>query len=287
MWFKKIVKNKYLWIVIFVVSSILAILSSILNWDNRLTIAIGSVLLSSTIAVLIRPLLTKEKMDLVENVFVVLCSILLIATFIAYSLAPSDYDKSGVIQILAAVIGGFITLYGVGMTIKYNRLAKIEDEIKMAKPHVFSVGNETIKRLFSEKGKERSVEISDSLSTTVKVKKVAANYAFLSIAIANSDAATCTLKGFVLNDCDMIVLQYDYVMTKGSTNLFTLNYFFKYKEEIKSVDIILGDMLDNIYLAQTSFSTLSIKRTGAKEIVINGIKKIEMSKRDDLNCLKY
>ena len=144
MWIKKLLKNKYIWISIFIVAAGLSIASSICSWGENWTITFGAILLFSILVVLIHPLLTDDKIDSLEMAFVVFCSFLLIATAITYASTPSiEYDKGGVIQIISAVIGGLIALYGVGITIKYNRLSKRNDEIKAAKPNIFPISEQT------------------------------------------------------------------------------------------------------------------------------------------------
>lgn len=275
--------KKYAFIFLYFVFAVLAVIASAAKWSNSAIICIGAILLILSFAVLIRPLLTKEKIDIVEAVFIIIDSFILIAAVVTYAYNPpkeNEPDKSGVVQILAAVIGGLITLYGVGLTIKFNRVAKEEDEINKAKPNVFPVSDEVWEQLPEAIKIERNVMIHSSLTNLEKAKRTDVRYSIAPVYLENSDLSMCTFKGIGINDNSFIVFNFDNVVLKGSANCFCINYQFKFDKEIESVQLVLSDMYNNIYSCYVSFMIDDSKKRKNKTIYVYGVLKTELMNAD-------
>lgn len=268
--------KKYIFIVCYAACAILAIVASAAKWPNDVLTVIGFLLLFFSFAVLIRPLLTKDKIDALEILFIVICSFLLIAAVITYAYNPpkqGEPDKGGVIQILAAVIGGLITLYGVGLTIKFNRLEKEKDEIEKAKPNVFPIGEDTWVQLEEKTKIKRDLYVRTDLSNFEIAKKTDKGYYFAPLLLANSDMSMCTLKGIGINDEKFVVFHYDNILLKGSNCGFFIDYNFKINETIKSVQLVLGDMFGNTYSCYVSFDIDDKKNRKKNPIYITSVLK--------------
>ncbi len=262
----------------------LAIIASAFGWPTSALTPIGGLLLFFSFTILIRPLLTKEKIDVIETIFIVFCAFLLVSAVITYAYNPpkeNEPDKSGVIQILTAVVGGLITLYGVGITIKFNRMAKEEDEIKKAKPNVFPVSEEAWKQLPDSLKLERYIFVRSDLSGFETAKRTDRCFNITPIILENSDLSMCTFKGIKINDDRFIVLQFDSVILKGSVNHFYIDYNFKYNGKIESIQLILGDMYNNTYSCKVSFDIDDSRKRKNKSISIYGVLKTELLDADE------
>lgn len=266
--------RKYIFIASYGICGVFAVIASSNKWPNEALTFIGALLLILSFAVLIRPLLTKEKIDAVEITFIIICSFILIAAVVSYAYNPpkdGEPDKSGVIQIIAAVVGGLITLYGVGLTIKFNRVAKEEDEINKAKPNIFPVGEETWAQLDENTKIQRDLFVRKDLSDFEEAKKTDEGYYFAPLFLANSDLSMCTLKGIGINDKKFVVLHYDNILLKGSNCCFFVDYKFKTDEIINSIQLVLGDMLGNTYSCYVSFYIDEKKNRKKKPIYITSV----------------
>ena len=268
--------NKYVFIFFYLLCTVLAIFASACKWSNTALTFIGGFLLFFSFAVLIRPLLTKDKIDIIETAFIIICSFLLIAAIVTYAYNPpkeGEPDKSGVIQIIAAVVGGLITLYGVGLTIKFNRIAKEEDEVNKAKPNVFPIGEQTWIQLDEKSKIQRDLFVRKDLSNFEEAKKTDKGYFFAPLLLANSDLSMCTLKGIGINDGKFVVLHYDNILLKGSNCCFFIDYKFKTDEIINSVQLVFGDMLGNTYSCYVSFYVDEKKNRKKNPIYITSVLK--------------
>lgn len=269
--------KKYIFIFLLLICAGLTIAASVFGWPTGVLTILGGLLLFLSFAVLIRPLLTKEKIDFIETFFIVFCAFLLVSAVVTYAYNPpkeNEPDKSGVVQIMSAVVGGLITLYGVGITIKFNRVAKEQDEISKAKPNVFPVSDEVWEQLPDVLKLERSIIVHPNLTNLNKAKRTDACYSIAPIYLENSDLSMCTFKGIGINDKYFIVFNFDNVMLKGSINCFFVDYPFISKEDIKSVQLVLGDMYQNTYSCYVSFDVDNSRKRKNKPIYIYGVKKM-------------
>ena len=249
---------------------VLLTISVKLPWEEVVqNCLMATILLLSLIAVFY-PLIKREKSTKSELVIVGICVLLILISAIVFGAYSTGIYREPFIQISAAFVGGAITLYGVGLTIKYNRLAKEQDDIEKAKPNIFPIDPQTWKSLEGIAKLERDIEPQLELSSLKKTNNNTNAYSFAPIYLANSDLSMCTLKGIVINDKDYIVFKYDVVLLKGSTNCFKLDYCFELKEDINSIQLVVGDMLGNTYACLVSFEYGSDKRKKFKQIHIMG-----------------
>lgn len=259
-----------LFCLIFIALFALLIASTNSNWPEswQITFMI-SILICSSIAVA-HPLFKKERVTIPELIVVGICVLLLLIAVIIFASVATGIYRDPIIQISASFTGGLMTLYGVGLTIKYNRLAKEEDDIIKAKPNIFPIGQQTWKSLIGTEKLERDIEPQPELGNLKAIKDGINAYAFAPIYLANSDLSMCTLKGIIINGKYYIVFRYDVVLPRGSANCFKLDYCFELKEEIDSVELVVGDMLENTYTCLVSFALDSAKKKKAKQINIMG-----------------
>ena len=264
-----------IFIVVFTMLFVL-LLTSVNNYWNATFQTVDMLLiLAMSLIATIYPLIKKERTKLPELLVIFICVSLLVVSVIVFASLATDKYKDAVIQISASCIGGMISLYGIGLTIKHNRLEKEKDDIAKAKPNIFPISEQMWASLEGLTRLIRDVEIRSDLSTLKKVKRCDAHYEFAPIYLANSDLSMCTFKGIIVNENETIVFQYDNVLLKGSNNCFKLDYCFKYVQEIESIQLILGDMFGHTYGCYMSF-VLEKKNNGNKILVlIKGTKKIQ------------
>lgn len=224
-------------------------------------LAVGFLLAVAAIAVIL-PLTRKSKMPWWAIVGMLLCLMLLIYAVIVFCAVVPEKFQTATTSVLAASVGGLFTLYGVGLTIKDSRMQKEEDGVEKAKPNVFVVSNEKLNAKDGLTKNNICPDINISLSTLKPAKDQKDFYSFAPFSLANSDLAMCTFQGVTINNSLAIVFQYDNVLLKGSKNRLTVDYDFDLEEDLQSIELVLGDMLGNLYSCNVSFNT---KTSGKKK----------------------
>jgi len=224
-------------------------------------LAVGLLLVVAIIAVIL-PLTRKSKMPWWAIAGMLLCLTLLIYAVIVICVVVPERFQTATTSVLGASVGGLFTIYGVGLTIKASRTQKEEDDIEKAKPNVFVVSNEKPNSKDGLTKNNICPDINISLSTLKPAKDQKDFYSFAPFSLANSDQAMCTIQGVTINNSLAIVFQYDNVLLKGSKNRLTVDYDFDLEEDLQSIELVLGDMLGNLYSCNVSFST---KTSGKKK----------------------
>lgn len=218
------------------------------------SIVLSVVNASCFILVMINPLLSKVKMGLLEIITSVWFSIVFALVAVAYMFfIPNDKLSNIVLTVVSSTIGGFLTLMGVGLTIKHAKLEKEEDEIKALRPSVFMIDDSTWKTIPKDKKIATKVGINDEFSDFNRADKTQKRYELSPIFIANSDVSVCDIYGLMINE-RLIKLEFERVLPKNSMSKLVFNYQFEYDEKIESIDIILEDVFHNAYLAHANFT---------------------------------
>lgn len=204
---------------------------------------------------IVKSLVKKEPnqwFDWLETGSSIIMTIIIIVVFA--SISPLEI-KDAVVQISSAVIGGSLTLYGVGITIKYSRIEKEKEEIKKARPVVFPISEVTWGSIPKEKRNDIYIEINKN-SSELKPSNSENAYSLFYLLIANSDASLCGLFGMLING-KIIKFEYEQIMAKNSNNQIifesTGGYKFSIKSKINNVSLLLLDMLGNIYECVSRF----------------------------------
>lgn len=204
---------------------------------------------------IIKSLIKKEPNSWFDWVETGLSIILTTIIVVAFAAASPLEIKDAVVQVTAAVIGGSLTLYGVGISIKYARIEKEKDEIKKAKPVVFPISDVTWGSIPKEKRNNIYIEINKN-SSELKPSNSENAYSLFNLLIANSDASLCGLFGMLING-KIIKFEYEQIMAKNSNNQIifesTDGYKFSVKSKISNVSLLLLDMLGNIYECVSRF----------------------------------
>ena len=241
----------------YLVLFILLLVSVYCNFYTWLQTIFMALILLLCLAAVFYPLIKKNKVTILETMVVVLCFLMLAAAIISFASVSTGPYRDPIIQISAALLGGGITLYGVGLTIKSNRLERERYEIEKARPTVFPIGENTWKQLRKDSRIELIPEVRKDLSNLMEPKKTDESYSFAPLLLANSDLSMCTLKGIAINKEQCIVFHFD------------IDYEFVPNGELQSVQLILGDMYGNTYYKDVSFDVLSVGQK-KKEIVVMG-----------------
>lgn len=272
---KRVLLIELIFVVLFVISATLFGFSLGYRIDNLLAVSLA-VMLILMIFSIVKSLIKKERNNWLDWIEVSLSIALAICIVIAFASASPLEIKDAVIQISSAVIGGSLTLYGVGLTIKYARIEKEEDEIKKAKPVVFPISDVTWNSTPKDKRNDIFVEINKD-SSEIKPSNSKNSYSLFTLLIANSDASLCGLYGVAINK-KIIRFEYEQILSKNSSNqiLFessSKGYQFNIKEKINSVSLLLVDMLGNIYECVSRFEI-----NNYREIKINAFLEIKLFK---------
>ena len=222
------------------------------EYGLAITLAVNLICLLFNI---IKSLIKKEPNSWFDWVETGLSIILTIIIVIAFAAASPLEIKDAVVQVTAAVIGGSLTLYGVGISIKYARIEKEKDEIKKAKPVVFPISDVTWGSIPKEKRNNIYIEINKN-SSELKPSNSENAYSLFNLFIANSDASLCGLFGMLING-KIIKFEYEQIMAKNSNNQIIFGstgcYKFSVKSKISDVSLLLLDMLGNIYECVSRF----------------------------------
>ena len=277
---------KSIFFVIFLALFALLVISVNVPWNEVFHFIFMFLILLMAFVFVLYPLIKKERTNFWEIIFVVFCILLLVAGVIIFDSLAKGTLRDPVIQISAAAIGGLISLYGIGLTIKYNRIHKEEDDIEKAKPNIFPISKQMWDSLDKNMKYVKDIEIRNDLSTVSERTKGNYTYQIVSVFVANSDLSMCTFKGMIVNGNDNIVFQYDNILLKGSNNCFNINYFFKTSDELNNLQLVLGDMLGNVYACCVSFVVEENKKTKTRIINIMSTLKTEILNSDKFNIFK-
>ena len=250
---------------------ILLTISAANKWNEISQNSFMFAILALSLVAVVYPLIKRERTNLPEKIIVVTCFTLLIIAIIVFASVSDGKYREPVIEISSAVTGGLLALYGIGITIKFNRLEKEKDEIEKAKPNVFPIGEQTWVQLDEKTKIQRDLFVRKDLSDFEEAKKTDEGYYFAPLLLANSDLSMCTLKGIGINDKKFVVLHYDNILLKGSNCCFFIDYKFKTDEIINSVQLVLGDMLGNTYSCYVSFYIDEKKNRKKKPIYVTSV----------------
>ena len=275
--------------IIFGAMFVVLIISTIRDWSEKWQIFFVYTILVLSIFAAIYPLIKKEKTTVPERIVVTGCFAILIMSVVIFASVAKDNYKEPVIQIAAATTGGLLTLYGVGLTIKSNRLEKERKDIEKAKPNVFPISDQVWDQLPEDSKLERDIIINTDLTDLSKASRTDACYSIAPMYLENSDLSMCTFKGIGINDKHFIVFHFDNVMLKESINCFFVDYSFKFDEEIESIQLVLGDMYGNTYSCYVSFDVDDSRKRKNKPIYILGVQKMKLmdtNKHDVFEKLK-
>ena len=249
---------------------------SLLNYFDVVLYISGVFIIVFSLISIIRPLTTKGKITVCEWIDIAIGFVVTVVLLVPFiSSIGDEILRNTTVAISSAVIGGVLTLFGVAITIKYNRLAKEEEYLRQIKPYIYIVGDESWNTLVDSKKETGELNVKDEFSDTQRAKKEKKYYDFKPIIIGCSDIVTCTFDGILINDEYIIKFDYERVLLKGSFTKFFINYQFVYKEEIASVKLILSDLLKNVYTANVNFIIDKTDKNN-KQIKINSVYDIEL-----------
>ena len=152
---------------------ILLTISAANKWNEISQNSFMFAILALSLVAVVYPLIKRERTNLPEKIIVVTCFTLLIIAIIVFASVSDGKYREPVIEISSAVTGGLLALYGIGITIKFNRLEKEKDEIEKAKPNVFPIGEQTWVQLDEKTKIQRDLFVRKDLSDFEEAKKLA------------------------------------------------------------------------------------------------------------------
>lgn len=235
------------------------------------TIALSIVNASCFILAMINPLLAKFKTGLFEIITAVWSSVVFVLIAVAYIYyIPNEKLSEIILTLVSSTLGGFLTLLGVGLTIKHSRMVKKEDEIKALKPSVFIIDDSTWKTIPKDKKISTKIGINDDFTDFKRADKTKMRYELAPLLITNSDVSICDVYGLMVNE-QLIKFEFERVLPKNTLNKLTIDYQFETAENIESVDIVLEDALHNVYLGCTNFEIEQKRNSNVKRIKIKSI----------------
>ena len=266
-----------IWLVIYL-SAFICLLVALPNKFQMMAFISTVVIFSCSVFTVFRPLISKDKIkvfDWVEIIVNLPLTILLISAYIAS--IQEDNLRNTLIPIVAATIGGLLTLFGVGITIKYNRLAKQEEYLRQIKPYIFVVSDLTWSSIAKDKKETAQILVNEKMSTfkdSIGEKKT---YEIKYLRLGCSDISMCAFSGIVINKHNLIKFDFERILLKNSYVHLHIYHRFEFSEEIQSVELLLEDMLHNPYVAEARF-TISEPNNGVSSILIESLYDIKESK---------
>lgn len=227
---------------------------------------------------LIHPLVSKTRTTFTGWIVAILSFVLFVSTAIEVLINIQD-DKalSIAIPLVASSITGFLTLAGVGLSIKHNYLQNYEDYIRKNKPYIYIFCNPHYGPYVEIPIIDRIIETKKGFSTIDNCNGADESYSIGRIYIGTTDFSMCSFVGIRINKKPLIKFDYEELLLKKERYNFYLNYDFMLKEELKNLELILEDVIGNLYKAKVNFDLEDIG-DNRKLILITSILSIE---RDD------
>lgn len=234
--------------------------------------------ISASISVLLIPvmslqvLLKEERLNIYD--WILLYTYYVLAICFLVLLLPKIKEtelKEVLIPMASTAMGGFITLLGVGISIKYSRIDKKEEEIKKCKPRVFPISESTLTCLKNIIRTE--IETAKWNGSLKKASNNGKNYQIRNLFLGTSDLSMCTYDGIIVDD-DILWFDEGIVLLKNQNYNLIHNICFKGKRP-KEIWLLLTDMLENTYKIQACFD---IKEN---IIFIHSVRKTEMFIQDN------
>jgi len=236
-------------IAIYVLAYIVFVISLITNLVV-LAYVTGIILMFGLLYFCFSPLFKKSSINFLDWLFATISYIsFAVIAGVYIAVIPDSTTREVFLAITASSLGGLLTLFGVGITIKYTRLDKKEDELKSAKPTVFSISPATWSTIPKDQKRVVSIDVAEKWSDLKKPTKGQKRYRFKPIFIANADVSLCMVYGLMVNE-KMIKFDYELVLLKNSFNCLVIDYDFYISEKIETVEIVLEDFLHNTYTCE-------------------------------------
>ena len=234
---------------------------------NVITIGVyisGIIILMSLVYTLIRPLLLTRKLNVIEIIEIVFNIIPTTILIIIYLSFVDEPIRTIATAVSASFLGGFFTLFGVGLTIKYNRMAKEEDDVRKAKPHVYPSSKEIILNMTNSS--TRTVTTKNWKTELKKAKDGKSAYIIKTMYLANSDLAMCVYHGLVINGKELY-FDHGQVLQRNANVQIHHDIRLSATERINSISLILYDMLDNKYYTDVEFEIIKNDNDNQIEII--------------------
>ena len=257
----------------------------LLNKNAVVAFVCSCAILVCSILLIAKPLTTNEKMGVLgwlEAIAYFTVSIVLISAFI-FSAVPDD-NKNVAITILSTCIGGFITLYSVGITIKYSRIDKREDELKKIRPNIVPISNNSWVNLSSDKKYHFVVAVDEIDTELKKANQKSKKIEFQPIRIANIGDSMATIFGVIVND-KFIKFDYESVLLKDSFNELVIDYKFGFADSVDEIIMVFEDIQKNVYFAKMRYDVVTRKNSLLSKIEITSVLEMRMVD-ENFNYLK-
>lgn len=170
--------------------------------------------------------------------------------------------QSIVTTIIAAIYGGLLTLVGVAWTIRKQDEIRRDDEKKGFKPH-FNIYHGKLDKHITIKCFEFDITMKSMISFDDKLNE---KYILGDFIIENTDFADFYFVGLSINGV-LLLRDANLFIKKSSYAVLTFDNFPLYMQDtIKSISIIVKDLMDNHYAMELGFEN------DENDITIKGIK---------------
>ena len=177
-----------------------------------------------------------------------------IIIYLIYSI-PNEVIQEIITAIVASLYGGLLTLTGVLWTIKNSEKKYQNDIILNNKPLIF------ILNPHEQKNKIESLINFDSDKIVMDSFSCGDDYVIRNFFLENGDYSYCSIKGILINGKDKILLSNAHLIKKNTRYYVNFNELaFKYAGPIKTISVILYDVLENCYLWEIDFSIEKISK---------------------------
>lgn len=221
------------------------------HWAVGLYI-LGLLLLAGVFIEFLSSLLSKGKLKMMDWICMCVSFVSFVVILSIYIAGiPQDNLRTVITALASSSLGGLLTLTGVGLTVKYTRIYREEENVERIKPHMFTVGTNFWMNLPKEKHNVTYPEIDRACLRNEEPGDI--HYSITLMRLGNSDISISILRGLFIND-KFIRFKYEIPLTKESYNELIFRDFNMYeKDEIHSISLLCEDIMENKYLIKLGF----------------------------------
>ena len=252
----------------YIVLYALYVVASIFRWIVVVSIC-GVGLIFAMLSLFLEPLFSKKRLNLFDIVAMIASFVSFIVLLALYISAIDNENLRVVLTALvAASLGGLLTLSGVAISIKYTRIYREEEILENLKPHFYVVSDARWNSLDKEKQISKTVPYIVDEGGADENLQHPTKYRLDHIRLGNPDLSICSLYGLSVDNL-FIKFTYEIPLTKDSfTALIFAHLMIDSDEEINDISLICEDIRNNFYAIKLGFITKNSSYFEGKEIQI-------------------
>ena len=195
-----------------------------------------------------KPLINKSPIRWYDWIEIIYSFVFAVVLLSAYLYAIQDKQMREVcVPIVSTILGGLITMFGVGITIKVTRKDKEDEYLRIYKPNFTIFKPDPIQTSFSPKFETSIIELDNASKSILRNLDGKGTFKLDRISISNSDFTIFTLVGVRFNNFLNINFK-PLIINKGTNIICKIkNLHIKTDRTIKQIDLCINDAMNNLY----------------------------------------